>query len=163
MIKRSEILINRVQWGNYLLTPDLKKARGYLELTETMALERFNSSSGAGFCCLGHGCKLFNIQREETISGLTVYGSVGEEYCAPKELIDLVGLWDNEGSSLTLMQAGVETIGPFLGKIYPSLASANDDRDFDVDISPAMIGTYILTVVKGGPNTPFKPLEDYPV
>jgi hypothetical protein len=160
-MNRSEVKENRIKWGTYLMTPGLKKAKGWLEVTEEYALANYGTAAAAGLCCLGHGCQLFNISSTilHSDKSKVVYGENGEEYAAPKELVELVGLWDNEGGS----RDRNTVIGSFGGLLrqYPSLAHANDDNDFD--ITPSMIGTYILTMIEGGQNTPFKPLEYYSV
>jgi hypothetical protein len=153
---RDEVKANRIKWANFLLNKKRKKATGILD-----------KGDGAR-CCLGHGAYCLGVSRHrlgETYVTSFEYGDGRATYSAPSELVDLVGLWDSDG-----MTEGEDLV--IDGLNFSSLASANDaDRHYafetgvesrEINITPQMIGTYLLTVIEGGDDTPFRPLSEYP-
>jgi hypothetical protein len=153
---RDEVKENRIKWANFLLNKKRKKAISVLD-----------KGDGAR-CCLGHGAYCLGVPRRK-VNGLDnacfEYGDEDAAFSAPSELVDLVGLWDSDG-----MTEGEDLV--INGLNFSSLASANDaDRHYafetgvessEINITPQMIGTYLLTVIEGGDDTPFKPLSEYP-
>lgn len=140
MMNRSEILANRLKWINFLKNPKRKKVEGFLD-------------GGNGYrCCLGHGAYCLGISRQEN-NDIYTYGSFHEKEVAPSELIELVGLWDNQGSiKNALSYICLNDDVPIL-----DLTSLNDNTEY----SPQQIGDYLNSVIEGGEHTPFRPLSEY--
>ena len=136
-MKRSEILENRQKVIAFLKDPARKKHKGTLE----------SIVDNEARCCLGHMCVALNIER--------------------KVLGDSVR-YDN--ANITISRSTAELIGlhGVLGQVidgcieykcnhYFSLVSLNDASN----ITTQEIGAYLESVIEGGPNTPWKRLEDY--
>jgi len=135
---RQQIKENRLKFANGLLEPHRIKFIGHLE----------NPHNPNERCCLGHGCNIFGINR--IVEDDTVYYGVRSSAVAPRELMDLLGLYDNCG--VPLVKTPKET---------DSLASLNDSTK----LTTQEIGQLILNRgwIEGGEDTPFKPLSDYPL
>lgn len=138
MIYRDEILANRLKWINYLKEPERQKTEGCLE----------DSKNPEARCCLGHACAVFN--RHKTIDD---GGSV--RYDDNTSVLNhdfaeyVLGLWDNVGR----LASGLIVIEGY--ESHSSLANLNDKTS----ITPQEIGTYLESVIEGGENTPFRPLN----
>lgn len=144
MLSSQILLKNRNTWIEFLCEPDRKSTVGKLE-SPTYPDNR---------CCLGHGCHILEVSRlERCLNGTKVitYGEDLQELRAPDELVDLVGLWNSDGSSSSGVRLNFE------GIYYTNLTEMNDGR-FDRDIcplTPQKIGEYLKSVIQGGVNTPF--------
>lgn len=140
---RSEIRSNRQRWIDYLKQPDTKKAINVLD-------------NGKGRCCLGHACYVMEIPSVSEGRVITSQGVMevilydGIASIAPDSLVEKVGLYNNIGETMT-----GAWIAPYS---RASLAAINDDTD----ATPQEIGAYLESVIEGGSETPFKPLEEYP-
>jgi len=156
MITREQVLENRKIWINFLKKKDRKKAYGALD------------EGGGKRCCLGHACYVLGIERRNDGPDHPIYyGAKLEDAFAPDELIEAVGLWDNDGSVRSGPSFHIK------GKQFQSLAAANDaetvyDYDeednvvmSDFNATPQQIGAYLESVIQGGDNTPFIPLSKY--
>lgn len=133
---REEIYANRLKWIEFLLVPGRKKAISVLD-------------EGNGYrCCLGHACFVLKLTRTKNVhlDGNFYYDNEGE--VAPSKLIEMVGLWDENGTS--------DNRVPLIGQ-ENNLASLNDETD----ATPKEIGEYLMTVIEGGIDTPFRPLSHY--
>lgn len=140
---RSQIRAAREKWAQFLMVPGRKKAVGALD-------------KGDGHrCCLGHGCFLFNIKKSKLWNNTFAYGANGAEGEAPDELVEMLGLWDDLGGTFRL-EKDID-IFKDMTKNKDTLANINDDTS----ASPQRIGKYLMTVIEGGENTPFRPLTDY--
>lgn len=151
-ITRSEVLANRWTWINFLLTKGRKKV-----------IETLDKGKGER-CCLGHGAYCLGVKKSLNYNNVIIYGAECNDSYAPKELIEKVGLWSNDGKV---------SEGDFIikGINFSTLAGANDtttvyDQDSGDDVpfnaTPRDIGKYLQSVIEGGRDTPFKPLTDYP-
>jgi hypothetical protein len=127
------VLENRRKWIELLKKPDTKKARGIL-------VSRLDPEAR---CCLGHGCESIGLTFDPV--GHTYDGA---SHCTPVSAIEALGLWDFAGTT--------HTSGACVAEEYISLAAWNDESD----VSPQEIGAYLETVIMGGFDTPFKPIED---
>lgn len=138
-LTRAEVRANREKWARFLMQPGRKKATGVLD-------------EGDGYrCCLGHGAYCLGVPRSRYLSGFE-YGDGYDDCVAPQELIQLVGLHYSEGNPL-------ESNGMVInGSTYGCLTAANDSPD---GLRPKQIGEYLLSVIEGGPSTPFIPLSEY--
>lgn len=137
---RKEILENRRIWIEFLKT-NPPKFIGKLENIENQE-ER---------CCLGHGCHIFNIDKKEMklITTISVnYG--GEFWSAPEKLVELLGLRDEDGT--------IPDEYFYENLTVTNLLELNDETD----MNHRQIGEYLESVIEGGDNSPFLPLEDYP-
>jgi len=133
-MNRKEILENRKKWITFLKT-NPPKIKGMLESFKNQS-ER---------CCLGHGCYVFNLQKE--VDNQVIYE--GSIYCAPPKLIELLGLRDDMGN---IPQ------GYFDGdNVYTELTEMNDETN----MTHKEIGEYLESVIEGGDNSPFLPLGDF--
>lgn len=153
MPTRSEIRANRQRWIDFLMAPEREKARGSLEYADFPEQR----------CCLGHACAVLGAER---IAAPGVVEYEGEDAYAPESIVDALGLWDKHGS----VRMGTEQLSfepnP---RGYNSLADINDGYDGSFysfkealfNATPQVIGAYLLTVIEGGPDTPFQPLTDY--
>lgn len=144
---RSQIYEARMAWIKFLMTKGRKKA-----------VERLDVGGGAR-CCLGHACYILGIKGRPilNIPGDVVYGFTyeGNEKAVPQSLVEKLGLWADLGES-----GDGAFLGEFLtqtGNQCNSLALINDETD----ATPYQIGKYLLTVIEGGTNTPFRLLTDY--
>jgi len=151
-ITRSEVLANREKWVNFLMVKGRKKAKFVLDSTQSAR------------CCLGHGAYVLNVKRFKGNGDFT-YGEEGENAAAPEELVELVGLWDQDGS------CGNQHLKININDVdFLSLTEVNDGYTYEYSriptehdgLSPRQIGTYLKSVIEGGTNTLFKPLTDYP-
>lgn len=136
-MKRSEILKNRQTWINRLLDPKSKKGIHKLK-------------NGDRFCCLGHGCDV--LLGELGVWDLTdTFFLNDHEYkdLPPNTFCDMVGLWDDNGRSFNS--------NILEGYTFDNLVDVNDLTDN----SPQEIGKYLESVIEGGHDTPFKPLNMY--
>lgn len=136
-LTRSQVRENRLKWANFLMRPDTKKG-----------LHQLDNGNGRR-CCLGHGAHCFGLEQTTSVSGMVMY--CGNVSYAPLELQEILGLWTRTGAN----PSGKPLVG-FGGR--SSLAGANDSTD----ATPQDIGRYLLSVIDGGPDTPFRPLSDYP-
>jgi len=138
-LTRSQIRANREKWARFLMKPGRKKYGGALD------------NGGGARCCLGHGAYALGVSRVKKLAGWFAYGEDQENNCAPEEFVDLVGLYTDNGR--------VDNLGECLdGWDHESLVEVNDNTD----ATPQEIGKYLLSVIDGGPHTPFRPLSDYP-
>lgn len=143
MYTRSQIRENRQKWIDFLMVKGRKKATGVLD------------EGGGHRCCLGHGCYALGIKSLKVeYNGHFEYD--GSLDIAPDSFIEMVGLWDDTGS--TNLGTAIEVFKKSDGHIYTDLAGVNDDTN----ASPNRIGKYLLSVIEGGPETPFRPLTNYP-
>lgn len=136
-MKRSEILKNRQTWINRLKDPNSKKAKNKLKEDD-------------GFCCLGHGCDV--LLGELGVWDLTdTFFLNDHEYedVPPNTFFDMVGMWDDNGGNFNNNKLE--------GYNFDNLIGVNDLTDE----SPQQIGKYLESVIEGGHNTPFKPLNMY--
>jgi hypothetical protein len=136
-MKRSEILKNRQTWINRLLDPESKKGIHKLK-------------DGDSFCCLGHGCDV--LLGDSGIWGLKdtfILDDHEYEHLPPNTFCDMVGLWDYNGGNFAANNLD--------GYSFTNLVDVNDLTDN----SPQEIGEYLESVIEGGHNTPFKPLNTY--
>lgn len=145
---RAEIFANRQKWIDYLKRPETKKANGVLEYASTPEYR----------CCLGHACHVLNIPRFED-DGTVYYGTSAHEsiprdnaFFMPIEGVEMLGLWDNEGKALGSIW--------MQNQHYTTLAQVNDSSLYMN--SPQEIGEYLQSVIEGGTDTPFIPLDQYP-
>lgn len=134
---RSEILANRMKWINFLMVKGRKKAVGYLDL------------GGGARCCLGHGCFVLGIKR---IREPPLYLYDYEEELAPETFVEMVGLYDSNGSTGDGSSFEIDS------EYYCTCLTTYND---EVNASPNEIGKYLLSVIEGGENTPFLPLTYY--
>jgi hypothetical protein len=150
---RSQVRDYRMKWINFLMAKGRRKARS-----------RLDAGKGAR-CCLGHGCFVLGIKKSKDDGGTYYYD--GEEDLPPNNFVLMVGMWTNDGAA---KNDNRYTIGKY---DFNSLAEANDeetryvyvkgkDKSVKINISPRQIGTYLLSVIEGGKDTPFRPLTDYP-
>ena len=132
-----------MKWIEFLMKPSRRKAKRKLD------------AGDGNRCCLGHGCYILNIDKEIS-AGTGNFLYEGHDECAPYSFVAMVGLWDDLGSSGDGNNMNVfKDNNPH--NMADTLASINDDTS----ASPQRIGKYLLSVVEGGKNTPFKPLSDY--
>lgn len=129
---RSEILANRRKWIDFLKQPKRKKATGML------------AWPGGARCCLGHACYVLDPKRDT--------GWVSDDGLPPAKIMNMLGLKTADGGA----NGGYLNVPGF--DEWVSLAGLNDESK----ITPQQIGAYLETVIEGGPDTPFKPLTDYP-
>lgn len=129
---RQTVERDRRAWAEFLMQPKRKKA--------TRVLTR----GGEQRCCLGHACALF-LGRPRHSAWL------GESEELPQPLADRLGMWGIVGCS----HGGFADLR---GQQHRCLARINDDTD----ATPQQIGAYLLTVIEGGDDTPFRPLNDFP-
>jgi len=139
---RSEIRAYRQKWIDFLMAKGRKKATGQLD------------AGGGARCCLGHGCYILGIKAESFGEGGWEYD--GSEGLAPASFIEMVGLWNDTGS--TNFSTPIKIFKKESAHDNVDLAGINDDTN----ASPLRIGRYLLSVIEGGDDTPFKPLTDYP-
>ena len=133
-MNRDQILENRRKWIDYLKQPTTKKGVDRLS----------NSRNTEERCCLGHACHVIGIpydRENNTFDSCWSY--------PPESLVEALGLWDRAGSCSSWQTYFLP------GGKFRSLATWNDDSD----VTPQEIGAYLETVIEGGPETPFKPLE----
>ena len=103
MITWNEVLENREKWEAALVSGKFKQAKGVL-----------NNRDTGGFCCLGVACEIIPSLKESAVPnqtdipygtpktiGTTGYGEHHEKYCAPHELVVLLGLIGAEGEDAT--------------------------------------------------------------
>jgi len=108
MITWNEVLENREKWEAALVSGKFKQAKGVL-----------NNRDTGGFCCLGVACEIIPSLKESAVPNETVlensaepdklagqtattgYGELHEKYCAPHELVVLLGLIGAEGEDAT--------------------------------------------------------------
>lgn len=139
---RSQVRAARIKWAEFLMAKGRKKATGLLD-------------SGEGHrCCLGHGAYILGIKGKKLPNGHYAYED--ETDIAPQSLIEMVGLWDDTG--MTNDGTPIKIFKKKSNHDLYDLAGVNDNTN----ASPRRIGKYLLSVVEGGYNTPFRPLEDYP-
>lgn len=81
-----EVLENRLKWIKGLAQPHRKKTEEVLESVQ----DRDHR------CCLGHGCDIFGLPSELHDEGVS-YGFDKDIHYAPRELICLLGLLNEEG------------------------------------------------------------------
>lgn len=134
---RAEVLAYREKWISFLELPDTAKAREKLDIGDGCR------------CCLGHGAHVLDIVIHEGKYGIS-YGVLPQWETAPEELIDMCGLYDNNGSS-----GDGKGFGPWERN---NLAGINDDTD----ATPQEIGAYLRTVILGDINSPFRQHTDFP-
>ena len=158
MITREEVRQNRIKWANFLLNKKRKKATGVLD-----------QGDGAR-CCLGHGAYcLSEIKKRKNNDGLWFYGEEMADSVAPKEMVEMLGLWSPDGeirhsSYHFILKNLIETVDindedfDFGVTTYDCLAELNDSSG----ATPQQIGEFLMAVIDGGDETPFKPLGDYP-
>lgn len=147
MLKRSEVLANRLKWIDFLEVKSRRKTTGWLD------------DGNGKRCCLGHACYVLGIEKTKNEHDGGRFRYAGETAEAPQELIDMVGLWSTLGS------AEANAFLKIRDEEYESLAAANDGNNSDMTgkgQSPQAIGSYLRTVINGGSDTPFTPLDGYP-
>lgn len=153
-LTQSQIITNRQTWIALLLDPATKKAKEVLD------------RGGGARCCLGHGCFALGLAGEKILSGSysDVIEYAGELSVAPRAFMRLVGLWfptgERQQSSwpnkpLRGLENLVRDDRPDEGIV--SLASLNDKTNY----TPQQIGDYLMSVIAGGPDTPFRPLSEF--
>lgn len=154
---RKEIEDARLDWIVYLQNPHRRKYQGKLA----------NPHRGDERCCLGHAEHLFfGLEKK---GGVHCTKGTFNETKASIELVEKLGLWDQTGSSkyssLGYNAPALREVEMFMGKqIHDkknpinSLTRLNDWTK----TSPQSIGAYLWHVIQGGPDTPFRPLTDFP-
>ena len=135
-MNRAEILKNRQTVIAFLKDPAREKCIGVLE----------DPSNPNARCCLGHMCAVFGAERK-TIEHDVYYDK--EITTAPQIVIKSIGLHDRFGSGYKHF-----TYNNF---IYSSLIQMNDSGN----LTPQEIGAYLESVIEGGPDTPWKSLNEY--
>lgn len=147
---RSEIREYRQKWIDVLIDPETKKADG--------TLDRGNGAR----CCLGHACFALGIESRKKPGLITPPideyfqyrdGKDWESYYLPYVPTEMLGMWTHTGATA---QRKPFPIGEY--EEQKALADYNDMTK----ITPQEIGQYLLTVIEGGEDTPFRPLTDYP-
>lgn len=151
-LTRKQVKINRERVIQFLLNPLRRKAQGKLD-----------TGNGAR-CCIGHACYALPevVPRVKIHKGsvkatepsmLWGYGKEENSNYAPRELIEAIGLYNNRGSrgDHSLITVGHEKAD--------NLALLNDNTP----TTPQEIGAYLQKCIKGGPETPWKALTDYPI
>ena len=160
-MKRQEILDNRNEWIKALLDPSAKKTTGVLEQID-------HNGEVVGRCCLGTGCSALGVKRiVGDMQNVGYYDGKDDGHsvfkdeplyaeCFSQEFADLVGLDNKEGFRGDYQWPALTKIivGEYEGA---SLSELNDETY----ITPQEIGAYLQTVIEGGKETPFKPLESY--
>ena len=160
-MKQQELLDNRNKWIKALLYPSAKKTTGVLEQID------YNGEV-VGRCCLGTGCSALGVKRiMGDMQNVGYYDGEDDGYSVFKgepmyaesfsqEFADLVGLYDKEGlrGDYDWPTSAKISIGNYEAT---SLSSLNDNTE----VTPQEIGAYLQTVIEGGKETPFKPLESY--
>jgi hypothetical protein len=143
VLTRDQILENRKKAIAFLKEPARRKAQRWLDL-------------GYGRrCCLGHMCFALEIEHKQVkVNGRIGYGHMFEDISAPQELVDLLGLWDDNGGNKSCFD-----VGKLRGQELPNLTCMNDDTE----MTPQQIGEYLETVIEGGDDVPFKPLDEFPM
>lgn len=139
-ITGEQVRANRIKWIERLEDPKSKKAT-----------KRLVARVGGGMCCLGHGCAALGYEFDH-IGEAEGPGFKDEIYNAPRELIIDVGISSNNASRIDANSG----LGPW--KDCRNLAEVNDNTD----ATSQDIGAYLRTVIEGGPDTPFRPLSEYP-
>lgn len=135
-----QILENRRDWIAYLMRPDTKKATSFL----------VSPDDPEARCCLGHACHVLDTPFD---AGNQSY--LGQTYYPPEEVMNKLGLWNHQGGGEKWSE-DQSIDNPTLGNGEHSLAIWNDAAR---DVPQAEIGAYLETVILGGPDTPFKPIE----
>lgn len=156
---RSQILANRQKAIEYLCKPSRRKATGVLDRGD------------GNRCCLGHMSFALKIQRGYGYgygysSAKFVYGEHGEPFEAPRELMEMIGLFDSCGAPEDASEQSLIAFNQFFNPKYrvehdncaESLAMVNDQ----FRVSPQRIGQYLLSVIEGGDTTPWRALSEYP-
>nr|CAI3971272.1 hypothetical protein ORM20_00223 [Ochrobactrum phage ORM_20] len=152
---RSEILAAREAWIEYLMNPHRRKYRGKLA----------NPKRCDERCCLGHGMHLFYGLKYVNGS----YQHKGEDGKATFDFVEKVGLWNRIGRiendhSVGTLRDIEKFVGKFVlaefGRNVKELDSLTRVNDW-TRTSPQRIGEYLLHVIEGGEDTPFRPLSDY--
>lgn len=131
MPKQSEVLAARQKWIEFLKNPHRRKLEGKL------------GNEGGERCCLGHGCYI--------ILGPPKEGAPWNEdmLLPPEAFWKTVGMHDQDGNNPNGTNYGDSK--------QSSLSSLNDDTDW----SPQKIGKFLESVIRGGKNTPFRPISDF--
>lgn len=151
---RSEILSHRQIWADFLMKKGRKKATAQLD------------AGGGSRCCLGHGCYVMGLKPKRESLGGSIYYNESYEM-APVALVEWLGLWDVDGSTrnnypidvFNSVEENKEIDSEYDEyDMHSNLAAINDETD----ATPKQIGEYILKVIDGGKNTPFRPLSDFP-
>ena len=91
-------------------------------------------------------CAALNVPRR-VLNNDVLYD--GQMTCMPESATELIGLYSRLGGSPTGLI--------IYGQYYLTLATMNDTST----TSPQKIGEYLESVIKGGPNTPWKSLDEY--
>jgi hypothetical protein len=142
-ITHQQMYENRLKAVEYLEQPQLRKAR-----------EQLRDNKG-GRCCLGHMCDAFpEAISTEKNGGQWLYGKDKEPARAPKELVDLLGMYTSIGGTKDFNMF-MNDKGEYPFGNTPSLAEVNDQ----MRVSPQAIGKYLRSVILGGPNTPWKKIK----
>lgn len=140
-----EVLQNRQKWAEFLMQPRRRKGTGQLD------------EGNGERCCIGHACYLLGAERKVCVSG---YLYENERNIAPESIMQQLGMYDEIGG---LPHESKEWNSPILEEYVidnvtiGSLAELNDNTT----ITPREIGAYLLTVIKGGKNTPFMDKKQY--
>lgn len=141
---RSQILSNRRAWIDFLKLETTKKGK--------RVLERVGDNESR--CCLGHACHVLIPELRRTSSGLDAKVFYGTEWAyAPAKIVGMLGLYSQSGE----IKGSVTPLFNIIGATCPNLAEYNDCTD----ITPQQIGSYLESVIEGGPDTPFEPLSNY--
>lgn len=142
---RDEIRANRQKWIDFLKQPSAMKMTGILDLGQERR------------CCLGHGCYALQIERQIDEKGVITYDE--QVSVAPQSFVNAVGLHDSVGRRAKPHAYKVGRLAmTFEDYSFDSLVDFNDKTD----ATPQEIGAYLQSVIEGGLQTPFKPLEEYP-
>ena len=135
-MNRNKILENRKKVIAFLKDSSRQKHKGSLE----------NIDNTEERCCLGHMCAALNIQRE-AYNHCIHYDTEGA--IAPESLVNMVGLNGQSGTIRNLYR--------YKNQRYLGLTDLNDHSD----ITPQEIGAYLESVIEGGPNSPWRSLNEY--
>ena len=144
VVTRQEVLANRQKIITFLMQPKRKKAKKQLDL------------GGGNRCCLGHMCYVLKAKRTTNNTGIS-YGEQAVSSHAPTEVVISLGLNSAYGQ-VKARSAGKTGSIVYKDRRYSSLAGLNDTTD----VTPQEVGKYLLSVIEGGPNTPWHALDTYP-
>ena len=150
---RASVRKYRQKWIDFLIAPERKQGQSYLARPDGRR------------CCLGHACHILkedlNLSTFEN-DNLVYYDS--SNIYPPPKVVSALGLYNKYGSSggfhsATNVRHDLRNAIEIDKKEFQSLSDANDCITHI--ITPQLIGEYLQTVIEGGIDTPFKPLDYY--
>lgn len=141
-LRRSEILANREKAISFLEGAGRRRVAGTLDKGDGRR------------CCLGHMSYALEILRHRRYDGGWSYGEDNEVDVAPQELIDLLGLWNEDGTGIRVISKD----GDDYNRVINCLTELNDNAEWGAN----RIAKMLRPMINGGEGTPFRPLSDYP-